>query len=164
MNRDEIAEAYEDLLAARLALYVAQRQHTHAQQVAAWQKWQAISEGKITGKNEAEREANLKMLLLPQYEEVEACEAALDGARCDWDMAQLELAALRATHARTDTTLRIDKSATTSNFYTVQMGDNVAEGLTWDEMLGQVAYMSCPKGDGWGPVGYFANSALSVPA
>lgn len=32
-----------------------------------------------------------------------------------------------------------------SNFWTVRVGDRYAEGLTWDEMLGQIAHMTCPR-------------------
>ncbi len=29
--------------------------------------------------------------------------------------------------------------------YTVRMGDTYHGDLTWDEMLGQIAYITCPK-------------------
>lgn len=46
-------------------------------------------------------------------------------------------------------TLVITKDSTRKNYYTVEQNGKIADGLTWDEMIGQVAYITCPKGDGW---------------
>jgi len=41
--------------------------------------------------------------------------------------------------------LTIEVIETESNDWTVRMGDRYTDHLTWDEMLGQVAYITCPK-------------------
>ena len=44
--------------------------------------------------------------------------------------------------------LKITKDDKHSNFYTVEQNGKICDGLTWDEMIGQVAYITCPKGSG----------------
>jgi hypothetical protein len=43
----------------------------------------------------------------------------------------------------------ITKHPIRKNYYTVETNEKFCEGLTWDEMLGQIAYITCPKGNGW---------------
>lgn len=37
------------------------------------------------------------------------------------------------------------------SYYEVRQGGRYNDKLDWGEMLAQVAYMTCPKGDGWQP-------------
>ncbi len=41
--------------------------------------------------------------------------------------------------------IKIIKSDERANYWTVEYNGMICEGLTWDEMLGQVAYITCPK-------------------
>lgn len=45
--------------------------------------------------------------------------------------------------------ITITKDDKRPNFYTVEQNGKISVGLTWDEMIGQVAYITCPKGNGW---------------
>lgn len=45
--------------------------------------------------------------------------------------------------------ITITKDSEQNNYYTVEQDGKISDGLTWDEMIGQVAYITCPKGHGW---------------
>jgi len=100
MNRDEIWETYETMLDATHALYLARVAHVQKQEAVDWQRWQAVAEGTITGKNEQEREANLRMLLMPQYEALAEAARDLAGAQCDYEMVKWEIQRINVLAAR----------------------------------------------------------------
>lgn len=43
--------------------------------------------------------------------------------------------------------ITIEKKDTAKNWWEVDMDGKKFDGLTWDEMLGLVAYSTCPKHD-----------------
>jgi hypothetical protein len=45
--------------------------------------------------------------------------------------------------------LTITKDDDLHNSYTVEQDGKICDRLTWDEMIGMIAYTTCPKGNGW---------------
>jgi hypothetical protein len=107
LTTESLEAAYEALAAATRAMHTATMEEVIDQESLNWSRWRLVAEGKITGKNEAEREANIRIELEDSYEMVfdaadvtRSCRLALDLAQQRVDCLKLELR-LRELEART---------------------------------------------------------------
>jgi hypothetical protein len=107
LTTESLEAAFEALAAATRAMHTATEEDIAAQESLAWARWHLITSGEITGKNEAEREANTRTRLVDFYDTVSdhagvtrSCRLALDLAQQRVDCLKLELR-LRELEART---------------------------------------------------------------
>jgi hypothetical protein len=107
LTTESLNATYEALAAATRAMHMAVGDEVLFQNTLNWDRWVMIANGTVTGKNEAEREANLHVKLEEEYtsvadaaEVVHGCRLALDLAQQRVDCLKLELR-LRELEART---------------------------------------------------------------
>lgn len=91
LTQTDFSDAYARLATARTTLAEATDAHTYATNALNWAKWAALAAGEIAGKNEAEREANARMMLRPLYYDVEKAERALSATKLAADLAELHV-------------------------------------------------------------------------
>lgn len=93
---EDIARAYDALKRAREDLHhavelLAQRQNDFDRAHAA-----QVNGGGITGKNEIEREARTRTVLIREYADLEYAKSGQRRAKCDFDTAQIEVDKVQA--------------------------------------------------------------------
>ena len=95
ITQDEVKAVYEALVDATRVAFSAGETAVMVKTALEAARAVALAAGEVEGKNEAQREANLRQLLLPHYDALDAAERDARTTRHMLEMAKLGVEALR---------------------------------------------------------------------